>query len=69
MRRRDKIFRSALFMATAVETFGVLFGAETILTIGLVGAVMTAVLWCWMDAADASVAKQKRKAARRAGTR
>lgn len=68
MRRRDKIFRSAMFACTAIETVGVMFGTETLLTIGLVGAVMTALLWTWMDAADASVAKQKR-AARRAGTR
>lgn len=69
MRRRDKIFRSAMFMAVAIETVGVMFSAETLLTVGQVGAVMTALLWVWMDAADASVAREKRKAARRAGTR
>lgn len=68
MTRRDRIFRTAIFTCTALETVGVMFGGDTLLTIGLVGAVMTALLWTWMDAADASVAKQKR-AARRAGTR
>lgn len=52
----------------ALELVGVLFGGDMLLLVGLVGAFMTALLWCWMDAADASVAKQK-KAARRAGTR
>lgn len=69
MRRRDKIFRSAMFMATAIETIGVMFSAQTMLTVGLIGAVMTALLWVWMDAADASVARDKKRAARRAGTR
>lgn len=68
MRRRDKIFRSALFGATGLELLGVLFDWHTLLLVGLVGAFVTALLWTWMDAADASVAKQK-KAARRAGTR
>lgn len=67
MRRRDKIFRSAMFMATAVEMVGVLFDSETMLIVGLVGAFMTALLWTWMDAADASVAKQR--AAQRRRTR
>ena len=67
MRRRDQIFRSAMFMAVAVETIGVLFDGESLLTVGLVGAFMTALLWTWMDAADASVAKQR--AAQRRRTR
>lgn len=69
MTRRDRIFRTALFACTALETIGVMFGGTTLLTVGLVGAVMTALLWTWMDAADASVARDKKRAARRAGTR
>lgn len=68
MRRRDRIFRSSMLGCTALEMVGMLFGGETLLLVGLIGAFMTALLWCWMDAADASVAKQK-KAARRADTR
>lgn len=68
MRRRDRIFRSAMFGFMALEMLGVLFGGDTLLLIGLTGAFVTALLWTWMDAADASVARQ-RKAARRAGTR
>lgn len=68
MTRRDRIFRTAMFACTSLETIGVMFSGTTLLTVGLVGAVMTALLWTWMDAADASVAKQ-RKSARRAGTR
>ena len=67
MRRRDKIFRSAMFACTAIEMVGVLFDGESLLTVGLVGAFMTALLWTWMDAADASVAKQR--AAQRRRTR
>lgn len=68
MTRRDRIFRTAMLGCTALEMVGVLFGGDTLLMVGLIGAFMTALLWCWMDAADASVAKQKR-AARRVGTR
>lgn len=69
MKRQDKIFRSAMLLFAGIEAFGVFLDGPVFAEVGVIGIMVTGLLWMWFGASDAAVAearaRKQRKEARR----
>lgn len=66
MKRQDKIFRNAMMLFAAIECAGVFCDLPVFAEVGVVGIMVTGLLWLWFGASDNVVRNDRRRQARRA---